>query len=269
MIFRNSLRNKLFLDCARYACKNAVFGELLDQYYLEVDYRMPIEMASRLALIRPKKMLYDAIIVSDNGTYVGIATVKDLLEATISIQVERAMDINPLTHLPGNIQIEQHISKNLFSKKKFSIMYLDLDNFKSYNDIYGSESGDMMIKTVAKCIEEACSSAEFIGHVGGDDFVIISNEYNLEEIFYQITDSFHLCLKKLYSQEDYSRGEIYSQNRHGEPEVFPLASISGALFTNEKLSVQSMNDFSYKIALTKKASKKHIGDYLQKTEDII
>lgn len=244
-------------------------GELLDHNYLEVDCRMPIEMVSRLALIRPKNMLYDAIIVSDNGTYIGIVTVKDLLETSVSIQVERALDTNPLTHLPGNIPIEQQISNLLFSRNKFSIMYLDLDNFKSYNDAYGFENGDMMIQAVAKCIEESCRSGEFIGHIGGDDFVIISRDYNLETVFYQITDKFHACLQELYTEEDYKRGKIYSQNRHGEAEYFPLASISGALFTNEKISVQSINDFSYKIALTKKESKKHVGDYLQKTDEIV
>lgn len=244
-------------------------GELLNSDYLEVDCRMPIEMVSRLALIRPKNRLYDAIVVSDNGTYVGIVTVKDLLEASVSIQVERAMDTNPLTHLPGNNQIERLISNNLFSKDKFSIMYLDLDNFKSYNDAYGFENGDMMIKAVAKCMEESCRNGEFIGHVGGDDFVIISGDYNLEGVFHQIVERFHLCLKELYSKEDYTRGEIHSQNRRGEPETFPLATLSGALYTNEKISVQSINEFSYKIALTKKASKKHAGNYLQKTEDLI
>lgn len=243
-------------------------GDLLNHDYLEVDCRMPIEMVSRLALIRPKHMLYDAIIVSDNGIYVGIVTVKDLLETSVSIQVERAMNTNPLTHLPGNIQIEDKISHCLFSKDKFSVMYLDLDNFKSYNDVYGFENGDMMIKAVARCIENACRDDQFIGHVGGDDFVVISNDYHLDNVFQRIIDEFHLCLKDLYSSEDYSRGEIHSQNRRGEPETFPLASLSGALYTNEKISVQSINDFSYKIALTKKASKKHVGDYLQKTEDI-
>lgn len=244
-------------------------GELLDQNYLEVDCRMPIEMVSRLALIRPKSMLYDAIIVSDNGTYVGIVTVKDLLETSVSIQVERALDTNPLTHLPGNIPIEQQISNLLFSRNKFSIMYLDLDNFKAYNDAYGFENGDMMIQAVAKCMEESCQNGEFVGHIGGDDFVIISKDYNLETVFHQITDKFHSCLRELYSEEDYKRGKIYSQNRHGEAEFFPLASLSGALFTNERISVQSINDFSYKIALTKKESKKHSGDYLQKTDDLI
>ena len=243
-------------------------GDLFHQDYLEVDSRMPIEVVSRLALIRPKSRLYDAIIVSDNGIYVGIVTVKDLLEASVSIQVERAMDTNPLTHLPGNTQIEHLISSHLFSKDPFSILYLDLDNFKSYNDAYGFENGDIMIKAIAKCMENACRKGEFIGHIGGDDFVIISNDYNLDQIFEHIIDNFQLCLKGLYSEEDYTNGEIHSQNRRGEPETFPLASISGALFTNEKISVQSMNDFSYKIALTKKASKKHIGNYLQRTEDL-
>lgn len=243
-------------------------GELLNHDFLEVDYRMPIEMVSRLALIRPKHILYDAIVVSDNGTYIGIVTVKDLLEASVSIQVERAMDTNPLTHLPGNIQIERKISTHLFSKDKFSIMYLDLDNFKSYNDVYGFENGDMMIKAVAKCMEDSCKNGEFIGHIGGDHFVIISNDYNLDQVFQQIIENFHLCLKDLYNEEDYVRGNIHSQNRRGEPETFPLASLSCALYTNEKMRVTSINDFSYKIALTKKASKKHIGDYLQKTEDL-
>lgn len=236
--------------------------------YLEVDYRMPIEMVARLALIRPKQVLYDAIVVSDNGTYVGIVTVKDLLEASISIQVERAMDTNPLTHLPGNIQIQDKISKLLFSDEKFSIMYLDLDNFKAYNDAYGFENGDMMLRAVAKCMNDACRNGEFIGHIGGDDFVIISNDYNLEQVFYQIIHNFHSCIINLYSEEDYAQGRICSQNRRGEPESFPLASISGALYTNERLQVKSINDFSYKIALTKKASKKHMGDFLQKTEEL-
>ena len=244
-------------------------GNLLSHNYLEVDYRMPIEMVSRLALIRPKQVLYDAIVVSDNGTYVGIVTVKDLLEASISIQVERAMDTNPLTHLPGNIQIQDKISSLLFSGEKYSIMYLDLDNFKSYNDVYGFENGDTMLRAVAKCMQDACRNREFIGHIGGDDFVIISHDYNLEEVFRQIIEKFHICLADLYTEEDYAQGCIHSQNRRGEPEIFPLASISGALYTNEKLQAQSMNDFSYQIALTKKACKKHVGDYLQKTEDIL
>lgn len=243
-------------------------GDHLNDNYLEVDCRMPIEMVSRLALIRPKQVLYDAIVVSDNGTYVGIVTVKDLLEASIAIQVERAMDTNPLTHLPGNIQIQNRISSHLFSDEKFSIMYLDLDNFKAYNDAYGFENGDMMIQAVAKCMSDVCSNREFIGHIGGDDFVIISEDYNLEEVFYKIIEIFHSCLPDLYSEEDYARGQIHSQNRRGEPEIFSLASISGALYTNEKMEAQNMNDFSYKIALTKKASKKHVGDYLQKTEDL-
>lgn len=243
--------------------------EMLDNNYLEVDSRMPIETVAKLALIRPKSMLYDAIIVSDNGKYDGLVTVKDLLEASITIQVERAMDTNPLTHLPGNLQIQKQLEKHLFTKKTYSIMYLDLDNFKAYNDAYGFENGDLMLKAVADCMKEACHDNEFMGHIGGDDFVIISTSYNLEQIFEKVVESFHLCLENLYSAEDYKKGKIHSKNRRGEAEDFPLATISGALLTNENVRVLSMDDFSNKIALTKKASKKSDGDSLQKYDWIV
>lgn len=247
--------------------KNTVM-EMLNSDYLEVDIRMPIEMVAKLAMIRPRQMLYDAIIVSDNGTYVGIVTVKDLLNASVTIQLERAIDQNPLTHLPGNQQIQKKINNYLLTNTPFSIMYLDLDNFKAYNDAYGFENGDLMLKAVAGCIQKACRNKEFIGHIGGDDFVVTSDSYNLEEVFADIIDSFHLCLRDLYTPEDYSQKTIHSHNRHGEPEDFPLVSISGALLTNEKMSVPSWEEFSYWIAKTKKKSKDHPGDYLQKYEEL-
>lgn len=247
--------------------KNTVM-EMLNSDYLEVDIRMPIEMVAKLAMIRPRQMLYDAIIVSDNGTYVGIVTVKDLLNASVTIQLERAIDQNPLTHLPGNQQIQKKINNYLLTNTPFSIMYLDLDNFKAYNDAYGFENGDLMLKAVAGCIQKACRNKEFIGHIGGDDFVVTSDSYNLEEVFADIIDSFHLCLRDLYTPEDYSQKTIHSHNRHGEPEDFPLVSISASLLTNEKISVSGWEEFSYWIAKTKKASKDHPGDYLQKYDEL-
>lgn len=242
--------------------------DILDNSYLEVNSQMPIETVAKLALIRPRHMLYDAIVVSDHGKYDGLVTVKDLLEASITIQVKRAIDTNPLTHLPGNLEIQKKIENCIFSKVPFSIMYLDLDNFKAYNDAYGFENGDLMIQAVAKSMKDACQNDEFMGHVGGDDFVIISKEYNLDKVFSRVIESFQLCLEELYSEEDFKRKEICSKNRKGEAEVFPLASISGALLTNEKVQIQNMDDFSNKIALTKKASKKKIGNSLRKYEEI-
>ena len=249
-----------------YSRKNV--ADIIDRNFLEVDIRLPIERVAKLALIRPRMMLYDAIVVSDNGKYMGIVTVKDLLEASVAIQVERAIDVNPLTHLPGNLQIQKQIESKIYSKRPFSIMYLDLDNFKAYNDAYGFENGDLMIQAVAECIKNACRRHEFMGHIGGDDFVIISQEYNLEDVFEKIVEDFCYCLKDLYSEEDYARKEINSKNRKGEPETFPLASISGALITNENVQILGIDDFSYKIALTKNASKENIGNTLQKYDNI-
>lgn len=233
--------------------------DLLKDDYLAIDSQMSIETAAKVALMRPQQQLYDAVIITKDGKYFGIVTVKDLLEATVAIQVERATDANPLTHLPGNQLIQEQIERHLNNGLGFSIMYLDLDNFKAYNDVYGFENGDLMIKAVADSMKQACQDGEFMGHVGGDDFVVISENYNLREVYQRIIDHFHACLESLYTPEDYEKKEIVSKNRRGEVEVFPLASISGALLSNEQTEINGMDDFSKKIAkLKNKASTQRV-----------
>lgn len=245
--------------------RKAIF-QLVHDDYLAVDYEMSIETVAKMALLRPQKVLYDAVVVTKNGMYQGVVTVKDLLQSAITIQVERATDANPLTHLPGNQMIEERIESCLKGEEAFSVMYLDLDNFKAYNDAYGFENGDLMIKAVANCMKFACKRDEFLGHVGGDDFVIIANHYDMHKIYQEIIEQFHIYLRELYTEEDYERQEIASRNRSGLPENFPLASLSCALITNEKLYIKNIRDFSTKIAITKKQSKKMKGDSLKECE---
>ena len=88
----------------------------------------------------------------------------------MEIDVDLAKCANPLTGLPGNIVIDQEVKESVESGKKCTIYYFDLDNFKAFNDVYGFENGDTMIKAMAKCMEESCKNGKFIGHVGGDDF---------------------------------------------------------------------------------------------------
>ncbi|MGN0169392.1 MAG: GGDEF domain-containing protein [Lachnospiraceae bacterium] len=236
--------------------------DLLDEDYLSVDSQMSIEMVTKIALMRPQKQLYDAVVISQDGKYHGIVTVKDLLEATAAIQVERATDANPLTHLPGNQLIQEEIAYRISSGQNFSVMYLDLDNFKAYNDAYGFENGDRMITAVADSMKFACRDNEFLGHVGGDDFVIISDHYHIQEVYDRIIQQFHTHLPELYSPDDYDKKQILSRNRRGEKEVFPLASLSCALLSNERINIHGIDDFSKRIALAKKESKLQPGDSL-------
>ena len=138
--------------------------------------------------------------------------------------------ISPLTGLPGNVQIHAELKKRLLKKEKFSVLYLDLDNFKAYNDVYGFLKGDEIIKFTAQIIlknvhmTEGCDS--FVGHIGGDDFVAIVGNVDYESICQSIIAEFDEGVKRFFNDEDNKKGYIEVANRKNVMEQFPLTSIS-------------------------------------------
>ena len=141
--------------------------------------------------------------------------------------------ISPLTGLPGNVQIQAEIKKRLANKENFAMMYLDLDNFKAYNDVYGFLKGDEIIKFTSKVILKNVHTQEyedsFVGHIGGDDFVAIISNRDSEEICQNIIADFDENVKRYYTKEDVAKGYIDVANRKGIIEQFPLTSISIAV----------------------------------------
>lgn len=138
--------------------------------------------------------------------------------------------ISPLTGLPGNVQIHAELKKRISNKEEFSILYLDLDNFKAYNDVYGFLKGDEIIKftanTIIKCIHSNFSDGAFVGHIGGDDFVAIIPSLHCEELCQSIIANFDAEVSKFFTEEDSEKGYIEVANRKGVIEQFPLTSIS-------------------------------------------
>ena len=139
--------------------------------------------------------------------------------------------ISPLTGLPGNIQIQAELKKRLARNEDFTVLYLDLDNFKAYNDVYGFLKGDEIIKFTAKTILENINNVGnndvFVGHIGGDDFVaILGNGIGYEDVCQNIIAQFDKGVKYFFTEEDYNRGYIKIQNRKGKMEHFFLTSIS-------------------------------------------
>ncbi len=235
-------------------------ADIMEENFLAVDEKTPIEIVSKMALLRPFHNLYDAVIVTRDGKYLGVVTVKDLLEAAIEIQVTKAVDANPLTGLPGNVLIEQAVEDRIYGAAPYSIVYLDLDNFKAYNDAYGFNNGDIMIKTIVKCIHECCIKDEFKGHIGGDDFVIIADYWDMEDVCCKIMKQFRKEIKTLYSEEDWKREYIVSKNRNGFQDTFPIVTISVAIMDNKKRSYKTLEEFSKELAKVKKESKKKTGN---------
>lgn len=199
---------------------------IMDTDFLQVDYKTPVNTVGRLAMSRPDSKVYDFITVVSDDKYRGIVTIKDLLNKTIEIEVSNATQLNPLTSLPGNILIEKALYSVLSSSDNYCVVYFDIDNFKAYNDVYGFENGDRMIKNLADIITETVPAANFVGHVGGDDFVAIVRSDEADAICERILDKFDRSIPEFYNQEDISSGYIIAKNRQGFEEQFPLISLS-------------------------------------------
>lgn len=234
--------------------------EIMSRDFLTVSGVTPIEDVAKMALAREQKHLYDAVVVTQDKTYLGVVTVKELLETAINIQVKRAENANPLTGLPGNECIEEKINNLINEKNHFSVIYLDLDNFKAYNDVYGFTNGDLMIKAVAECMEDCCREGEFLGHVGGDDFVIITKYWEIESLCNKILSEFSKAAKLLYSKVDLENGYILSKNRNGVEDKFNIATLSISAITNRQMQFTNLDEFSKGIASVKKTSKLIIGN---------
>jgi diguanylate cyclase (GGDEF)-like protein len=177
-------------------------------------------------MARPDSKVYDFITVLQGGAYYGIVTIKDLLNKTIEIEVANATQLNPLTMLPGNMQIEKALHGVLFNRSDSCVLYFDIDSFKAYNDVYGFESGDRVIRHLAGIILGSVGEEDFVGHVGGDDFLAVIEVEEAENICRIILEKFDNSIKTFYKPEDVEKGYIIAKNRQGFEEQYPLVSLS-------------------------------------------
>lgn len=203
---------------------------LMDGTPLTVDMNEPVEQVARKAMKRDSLKAYDDIIVTRKGLLYGIVSVLNLLDAMAKIQVEMAKGTNPLTGLPGNVAIEQEVESRICQGRSFSIIYADLDHFKVYNDTYGFKSGDRIIKLAADIMTWATkrhgSQGATLCHIGGDDFVLITEPDTVEKICRGIIRCFSRLVKQCYCAEDQAKGWITAKGRDGKTREYPLVSIS-------------------------------------------
>jgi len=171
----------------------------------------------------------------------------------------RTGDSNPLTRLPGNHSIMDEIQGRIDSGLPFAVAYVDLDNFKSYNDKYGFVRGDEVLKMTARLIANSIrqlgSPQAFVGHIGGDDFVFIVPPDQLDSTCTEIIRNFNLIIGNFYDEEDRIHGFIESTNRKGEKERFPVISLSIAVVTNEYRPIKHIGEVSAVAAELKKRVK--------------
>ncbi|HQL40981.1 MAG TPA: response regulator [Candidatus Omnitrophota bacterium] len=151
-------------------------------------------------------------------------------------RTKRSLDANPLTRLLGNNSIMDELQYRIQSGKPFAVGYADLDKFKAYNDIYGFEKGDEVIKKTAHILIQAVQKKgtpdTFVGHIGGDDFVYVCDDAIADDIAQEIVDQFNAIVVSLYTEEDRRRGYIIARNRQNEEAKFGFLSISIGIVSN-------------------------------------
>jgi diguanylate cyclase (GGDEF)-like protein len=178
------------------------------------------------------------------------------------MQIDAARYANPLTLLPGNVPISEQMDSLLHAGAEFVACYCDLDNFKPFNDVYGFKKGDEVIQLTGRLLTEICGPHDFLGHIGGDDFIVIFQsehwEQRCEVLLTRIEESF----PQLYSEPDRKNGGIETEDRQGEKRFHPFVSLSIGAIVVDSSQYESHHDVSAACVNAKKQAKKIIGNSL-------
>lgn len=171
----------------------------------------------------------------------------------------QALSLNPVTKLVGGWALQAHIEQKLGARQHFAFLYLDVDNFKAYNDAYGFAQGDVVIRLLASIITAAVrehgNPGDLAAHIGGDDFAILTTPGKARSIADLVIAEFDQRVPSLYSQEDRLRGGISVIDRRGEPGIYPLMTLSVAAVVTSRRPVSSYRQLSDIVAELKAYAK--------------
>ena len=237
-------------------------ADILDGEYLQVPHYMPVEEVAKKINRRKNIRMYDDICVTRSGKYIGTVAVVEILNAVTDKSLLYAKGANPLTGLPGNEFIQREIVKLLSQSVHFDICYVDIDYFKPYNDKHGYAMGDEVIKEVGRIAAKSANKYKvngigFAGHIGGDDFILLTRSKHSIAAANFLIDNFVRQLPRFHTHESIETGYYTSMDRHGEMQEFSLLSLSIGIVSTEVHHITSAAEIS-SIATDLKAKAKSI-----------
>jgi EAL domain-containing protein (putative c-di-GMP-specific phosphodiesterase class I)/GGDEF domain-containing protein/CBS domain-containing protein len=201
--------------------------EAMDAHPLIIDAHSRLEHVSRLVTSSTRARVNEEFIIARDGRYVGLGRTIDLLRQITEQQIQAAKQSNPLTMLPGNRQIEEQVARLLALRSEFLLCHVDLDHFKPYNDEYGYARGDQLLLHVAELLKRcACPRIDFVGHLGGDDFILLMRNTDWRERLASVFQEFDAAIPGFYSAEHWQAGGIHGVDRDGRTRSFPIMTLS-------------------------------------------
>jgi diguanylate cyclase (GGDEF)-like protein len=235
----------------------------MDANPLITDKNTALHALSQIIVDADRHHLFNGFIITDNGQYMGMGNAHDLMREITQMQINAARYANPLTLLPGNVPIDEHIDRLLENGTRFCACYVDLDHFKPYNDVYGYRKGDDILRLTGKILSGHCDPhRDFVGHIGGDDFIILFQSEDWEQRCRAILDVFAAAVPDFYEEEDRINGGYISEDRRGSKVFHSLVTISLGLVKVEPGHYVSHHQIATATADAKKQAKKIPGNSL-------
>lgn len=263
LINRHSLIDRFARPYRRELYGRRACSQFMDTSPLIVDHAISVQELGRLLSRSARHHMADGFIVTEDGRYVGIGYSHDLMALITEMQIRAARYANPLTQLPGNVPIDEHIARLLEGGVRFAAAYCDLDRFKPFNDVYGYRHGDDMIRILAETLLLHCDGTlDFVGHIGGDDFLVLFQSADWQARCVRVIGHFEEHSRHLFSAEDLARGGILTEDRRGQRVLHRLPSLSIGIVPVEPGSFHSHHEISTAAAEAKKQAKKQAGGTL-------
>lgn len=227
IVHRHSLSDALLKPFATDLFARKPISRLMNDDFLAVEMSQSLQQVSRLITSRARQRIEEDFIITLNGGYLGLGRVIDVLKLITELKIQQARYANPLTLLPGNVPIQQCLTRLLQQGRESVICYVDIDSFKPFNDIYGYGRGDEVLLCLAQCLNERVDpTRDFVGHIGGDDFLLVLGPEDWRKRLNQLLDDFQSQCRRFYRPEHLEAGCFIAPNRQGVRQEFPLLSLS-------------------------------------------
>ena len=202
-------------------------SDFMDSDPLIVDKATHMTELSELVVKKGKQAFTQGFVITSEGRYLGVGSGFDLMREVTEMQIVAARYANPLSGLPGNVPIQEHMERLLVNEQTFVTAYFDLDQFKPYNDVYGFRRGDDVIQLLARILRDSCSpELDFVGHIGGDDFVVLFQSPDWEIRCHGMLARFDRECLALFNPEHVAAGGYRSEDRRGTMAFHALVSLS-------------------------------------------
>lgn len=229
---------------------------LLKKDALIVESTVSLSKVSYQLINQNSDNLNNEIIIVRQGRYHGMGSLRDLLKRITELKIQNATYSNPLTLLPGNVPINKEVDRRLKLAQDFYVAYFDLNEFKPFNDYYGYAKGDRVIRLLGLIIKRYAEQAEnFIGHIGGDDFVVIFGQSDFNKACEQILKDFSDEVKALYSVGELEAGGILTEDRSRNRKLHSILSLAIGIVHPDSALCRSHHEVAELAALAKKEAK--------------